>query len=49
MRQKLAKFSSSDFFYLVIDLLKEIRRRYFGIQIPVEDVKNNEFCLEFFY
>ncbi|CAK5090892.1 unnamed protein product [Meloidogyne enterolobii] len=42
MRQKLAKFSSSDFFYLVIDLLKEIRRRYFGIQIPVEDVKNNE-------
>uniref|UniRef100_A0A915M289 Arf-GAP domain-containing protein n=1 Tax=Meloidogyne javanica TaxID=6303 RepID=A0A915M289_MELJA len=46
MRQKLAKFSSSDFFYLVIDLLKEIRRRYFGIQIPVEDVKNNEFCLD---
>lgn len=47
MRQKLAKFSSSDFFYLGIDLLKEIRRRYFGIQLPVEDanlIKNNEIC-----
>lgn len=29
LRQKLAKFDARDFSQLIIDLLKEIRRRYF--------------------
>jgi hypothetical protein len=37
LRQKLAKFSSADFAHLIIDLLKEVRRRYFGLPIPVDE------------
>jgi hypothetical protein len=37
LRQKLAKFSSSDFAHLIIDLLKEIRRRHFGLPLPTDE------------
>ncbi|KAI1713214.1 putative GTPase activating protein for arf domain-containing protein [Ditylenchus destructor] len=37
LRQKLAKFDSRDFSQLVIDLLKEIRRRYFCLPLPPSD------------
>lgn len=37
LRQKLAKFSSSDFAHLIIDLLKEVRRRHFSLTIQNDE------------
>lgn len=37
LRQKLAKFTSKDFAHLIIDLLKEIRRRHFDLPLQTEE------------
>ncbi|KAL3103436.1 hypothetical protein niasHS_002622 [Heterodera schachtii] len=42
LRQKLAKFSSADFAHLIIDLLKEIRRRRLNLPFPATDSQNGK-------
>lgn len=41
LRQKLAKFDSCEFSQLIIDLLKEIRRRYMGLSLPSQQNELN--------
>uniref|UniRef100_A0A914H567 Arf-GAP domain-containing protein n=1 Tax=Globodera rostochiensis TaxID=31243 RepID=A0A914H567_GLORO len=42
LRQKLAKFSSADFAHLLIDLLKETRRRHFNLPFPTDSQIDKE-------
>jgi hypothetical protein len=42
LRQKLAKYSSSDFAHLMIDLLKEIRRRHLGHPMEAEKQRSSK-------
>lgn len=37
MRQKLAKYDSREFAQLLIDLLKEAKRRYNGLPAPADE------------
>lgn len=37
MRQKIAKFDFRDLSRLIIDLLKEVRRRYYSLPLDIDD------------
>jgi hypothetical protein len=41
MRQKLAKLDNHGFSLLIIEVLKECRRRYFGLPLPPEDLNQS--------
>ncbi|KAH7716285.1 GTP-ase activating protein for Arf containing protein [Aphelenchoides avenae] len=45
MRQKLAKYDSREFAQLLIDLLKEAKRRYNGLPLPPDEDALNESAL----
>lgn len=44
MRQKLAKLDNHSFSLLVIEVLKECRRRHFGLPLPPEDLNQSFGC-----
>lgn len=41
MRQKLAKLDAHGFSLLIIEILKECRRRYFGLPLPPEEINQS--------
>lgn len=45
MRQKLAKYDSREFAQLLIDLLKEAKRRHNGLPLPPDEDALNESAL----